>query len=264
MGRVVELFGYLPDACKINRNIPIEAFLKNGRIKLSAQYQFKLYFQNAILAYVYRCNNMDLPNIKSKVKAGDELHIMEIEIKTRSDGWYAVINFAKAVFEAYTYPLLLVISYKDEYCFFASISHSNSRNSSKNVSDRIQGGGWVNERNRNGYQPPEFYYMLDNVHFFPVRKLEKRVCDILFNQHSIADIMKKWYELFREDRAQWSYFYHLSDEYSNSVSVINSIISTSKTIEQIYDNNTDLSDWDIPSMEDPLWFEEDEVYNDSN
>ncbi len=255
----IVLYQHLPDACKVDRSIPKEAFLKNGRIKPSAQYRFSLYFENATLSYVLRSTRGDLPRITEKNQSENEIHVMEIAIKTRSDGWYPINEFVKAVFEAYTYPLLLIITYKDEYCFFASVSHSNSHNQSKNVADKIQGSGWVSDDNRKGYDPPEDYYMMETVHFGTSRDLEKQTCSIIFNGESIPSIMSEWHALFRQDRAQWSYFYHMSDEYTNSDSIIGSIISRSKKIEQIYDNGVTLFDADLPTMEEDFWFEEDTI-----
>lgn len=261
MKRSIELYQYLPDTCKVDRSVPKEAFLKNGRIKPGAQYRFSLYYENATLAYVLRSTSGDLPSIKEKDRPGDEIHIMEIEIKTRADGWHPINDFAKAVFEAYTYPLLLIVAYKDEYCLFSSVSHSNSRDHDKNVAEKIQGSGWISNDNRKGYDPPEDYYMMETVHFGTSRDLEKQTCSILFDGESISSIMAEWYALFRQDRAQWSYFYHMSDEYSKSDSIIGSIISRSKRIEQIYDEGATLFDTDLPGMEEDFWFEEEDTIN---
>ena len=183
---------------------------------------------------------------------------MEVEIKTRSDGWYPIINFARAILEAYSYPLLLILVYEKSYCFFTSISHINSRNGNKNVADKVQGSGWIDDNNRERFSPPEYYYFIDSPHFFPTREIEKNICKILNEGTSVSSILSGWYDAIREDRDQWAYFYHLSDEYDRSDSIIRSIVSRSKIVESAYDYGYIPEGRELISMEENFWFEEDD------
>ena len=142
---MIRLYQHFPVSCKVGKEIPKEAFLKSGRIRLTKSNRFDLYFVDARLSYVFRSVTGDLPKLLKQDQAGDEIHVLEITIRTRADGWFAICNFARSFLEAYAYPLLLILKYKEEYCFFTSIAHINARNGNRNVADKVQGSGWIDQ-----------------------------------------------------------------------------------------------------------------------
>lgn len=210
---MIRLYQHFPVSCRVGKEIPKEAFLKSGRIRLTKSNRFDLCFVDARLSYVFRSVTGDLPKLLKQDQAGDEIHVLEITIRTRADGWFALCNFARSILEAYAYPLLLILKYKEEYCFFTSIAHINARNGNRNVADKVQGSGWIDQGNWNHFQPSIDYYILDSPLFAPTRSIEKEIAEILLGKTSITDILVGWYDAIREDRGKWVYFYHCSDQY---------------------------------------------------
>jgi len=216
MNMNIGLYQYLPKQCRVNKEIPKAVFLKNGRVKSNANNKFDLYFVDATLSYVMRGSQGDLPNLQKDDQYGDEIHVMEVNVKTRSDGWYPLNNFARAILEAYPRPLLLILVYHDEYCLFTTLSHINSRNRSKNVADKLQGSGWFTQKNQTMFDYPWDFLMScgGEITVSPVRRTEKELCSIMLNNSSIETILKKWFEIIGDDRGRWVYFYRCSDDYA--------------------------------------------------
>lgn len=244
--------------CRIDKEIPESVFLKNERIRDLDQSLFQLYFLNACLRFIFRPDQGDLPNIENVKNDRNEIHILEIEIKTRSDGWHRMYKFAKSVFEGYAYPLLLILRYKDEFCIFTAITHENSRKTDRYVSDSIQGSGWFSADIINHYSPPEDYYFMPEQNFTVRRNTLDLIPKVMTEGSNIKAILESWYQIVREDRAQWVYFYHMTDGYRTAESVIGTIISKSKMIEKIFDDGYISSDESSSSMEEDFWPEEDE------
>lgn len=212
----VRLYELLPEKNKVDIQIPLERFLSLGGITEAEKERFSRYFISATLKYVFREKDGDFEGIVDPQNG--ELHILEIQIRTRSMGWYDLIRFAIAVKQGYPNNLLLVLRYKDAHCFFAAVTHINSRNQNKDVVDKMRGSGWITPGT-------ERYYLADKEDReraewwgkYPIiRTVNDRICRIIRIGKTMEEIMRRLCKAFQDDKTAWTSFYHDSKEYAQA------------------------------------------------
>ena len=212
----VRLYELLPEKNKVDIQIPLERFLSLGDITEAEKERFSRYFISATLKYVFREKDGDFEGIVDPQNG--ELHILEIQIRTRSMEWYDLMRFAIAVKQSYPNNLLLVLRYKDAHCFFAAVTHINCRNQNKDVVDKIRGSGWITRET-------ERYYLADETERrtaececeYPIiRTVNDRICRIIRIGKTMEEIMRRLCKAFQDDKTAWTSFYHCSKEYEQA------------------------------------------------
>ncbi len=206
------LYELLPEKNKVDIPIPIERFFKSGGITEAEKERFSRYYISAMLKYVFREKDGDFEGIAEP--RNEELHILEIQIRTRSMGRYDLSRFAIAVKQGYPNNLLLVLRYQDAYCFYAFVSHINSRNQNKDVVNKLRGSGWITANTEHHYLDSEEERKISN--YSDYRAINERIRDRIFKGRSMEQMMQNLCKTLEEDKSMWTRFYHNSMQYGRS------------------------------------------------
>ena len=236
----VDLYSRLSKSCEINKEIPIEKFFDHGSPNDSEAYLIRLYTIKVTLRYLFRVKNGDFPSIPKNSRNNEELHIVEAEIKTRSDGWYRIHSYAKAIIQCYPHSLLLVIRYKDEYCYFLSKTHYNARNINKNVTDTTRGSGWFSDENHIEFPVDPRICSPSFFEYSPTRNTVSRMINHFNIKLTIDDLLKAWFIDIEEDRSAWSYFLHWDANYYNHRILASEEKAREKNAEKMINRRTDM------------------------
>ena len=267
----VELYPLFPGSCAVNKEIPVEKFIDLGSPSASEAHLIKLYTVRITLRYLFRVNHGDFTWIKQNKNSQEELHILEAEIKTKSDGWYRIHQYAKAIIQCYPQNVLLILRYKDEYCCFISKTHYNSKNNNKNVTDVTRGSGWFSEENHLEFSVDPLIDYPIMFKYSKTRETVSRMINHFRTAKSIDELMQAWFTDIEDDRSAWSYFLHWDLDYYNHRTLAAEVRTWEKEAERILKKRTlideksiHLEDDDDNEYDDEILFEEAFVTDDDS
>lgn len=136
----------------------------------------------------------------------DEVDIIEVEIKTRSDGWERLYGLAKTIFQAIPHPILLVLRYKHYVRLFTAKFETGKKNANKNIANNCHATDWIDV---------ESQWLLDDF-------ITEQIVDSVNKAKSMEELYRQWTDIVRVHasismKVRNMYVQKISEDYAQSL-----------------------------------------------
>jgi|LSQX01.1.fsa_nt_gb hypothetical protein len=129
---VFYLYNRLPETTRSEKDIPLDAFIKHGKLGMAAANEFRYCFEEAKSMFVFQDKN----NGKDIYR---ELHVVQITLHQCIQGWNKTCTLMKAVFQTIPHPVFLLVKYREFIQCFVADCHESPHRRGSLVVDNIYG-----------------------------------------------------------------------------------------------------------------------------
>ena len=130
-----------PSDVKIEKEIPLSLFYKNGRMTDVRK--------RNLIKYTASINTLvnlksDVSKLKKTPFYCPEIQVLEVHVKTQFIGWMEMNDYIRSIMQAIPYPVICIINYKNTHRGFAVAKLRSSKQDTKhNIVDKILVAYWT-------------------------------------------------------------------------------------------------------------------------
>lgn len=175
------IYDSFPNSCYIGKEIPRDKFFALGQIAKRAGEEFRFACSSIRVMYILRPEFTGIIPTQSKTADYPEIHVIEAKVVTRQFGWQEEQGWARTIFQALPYPILLIMRTNLHVQYFTALFHKSPVKNGKNTVDEIHNSGWIKIDDG---------LWLSKILASEI-KADARICDIYKNWHDFIDRYRK-------------------------------------------------------------------------